>query len=68
MLDLHTRERLVHCHIADSHNLAEQLRTIERIEKGRRQVDQLRSTPWVMRLLRSLAMRRIDSPRTIQRQ
>lgn len=61
-LDRYTHERLAHCHIDDCQKLAEQLRTIERIEVERRRGEQLRSTLGVLRLLRSLALRHILTP------
>lgn len=66
-LDRYTHERLAQCHIADSQSLAEQLRTLERIEVQLRQGEQLRRTSWVMRLLRSLAMGHVPTLSILRR-
>ncbi|HEX2714287.1 MAG TPA: hypothetical protein VHM88_19005 [Candidatus Acidoferrales bacterium] len=63
-LDRYTQERLAHCHISDAQKLAEELRIIERIEEERRQGEQLRRTPWVLHLLRSLAVGHIPTTLT----
>lgn len=66
-LDQYTHERLAYCHIADSQIRAEGLRTLEGLEDERRQGEQLLSTPWVRRLLRSLAVAHIPTLSTLRR-
>lgn len=66
-LDRFTHEKLAHFHIADHESLAEQLRTLERAAKERRQEEQSMGNRWFLQLLQPLAMGHILTLNTLRR-